>query len=214
MGAIWRRLIAGACGIALGLGVVRFDFAVVAREMLSAGWLEPGGIASLGGLHTFGYLVGQIHHSRIGTPRQARHVLGWAMATILSSLWLEAFQGPAGWDAIWRFLAGWGFWTADGRHPPHRTCRAGGAPKASSHRSGDGWSRLWRDRRSLAPCWCGYQGASDGMDGLGRPRLTLGSTCVVGFPRLRGHRSGGHRGECTGSDQLLLVVDRADIPDR
>jgi hypothetical protein len=37
---------------------------------------------------------------------------------------------------------------------------------------------------------------------------------ALGFPRFRGHRSGGHSGECTGSDELLLVVDRAEVTDR
>jgi hypothetical protein len=36
----------------------------------------------------------------------------------------------------------------------------------------------------------------------------------LGFPRFRGHRSGVHRGECTGSDECLLVVDRTHVADR
>jgi hypothetical protein len=36
----------------------------------------------------------------------------------------------------------------------------------------------------------------------------------VGLPRFRGHRSGVHRGECTGSDARLLVVDRTHVADR
>ncbi len=36
----------------------------------------------------------------------------------------------------------------------------------------------------------------------------------VGFPRFHGHRSGVHRGECTGSDECLLVVDRTHVADR
>jgi hypothetical protein len=37
---------------------------------------------------------------------------------------------------------------------------------------------------------------------------------MMGFPRFRGHRSGVHRGECTGSDECLLVVDRTHVADR
>jgi len=36
----------------------------------------------------------------------------------------------------------------------------------------------------------------------------------VGFPRFRGHRSWVHRGECTGSDELLFVVDWAQVTER
>jgi hypothetical protein len=36
----------------------------------------------------------------------------------------------------------------------------------------------------------------------------------VGFPRFRGHRSGVHRCECTSCNELLLVVDRAEVTDR
>ncbi len=39
-------------------------------------------------------------------------------------------------------------------------------------------------------------------------------TKAVGFPRFRGHGSGVHRGECTGSDERLLVVDRTQVADR
>ena len=37
---------------------------------------------------------------------------------------------------------------------------------------------------------------------------------ALGFPRFRGHGSGVHRGECTGSDERLLVVDRTQVADR
>ena len=37
---------------------------------------------------------------------------------------------------------------------------------------------------------------------------------TVGFPRFRGHRSGVHRCDCTGSDERLLVVDRTHVADR
>lgn len=37
---------------------------------------------------------------------------------------------------------------------------------------------------------------------------------MLRFPRFRGHRSGVHRGECTGSDARLLVVDRTHVADR
>jgi hypothetical protein len=36
----------------------------------------------------------------------------------------------------------------------------------------------------------------------------------MGFPRFCGHRLGGYKRECRGSDELLLVVDRAELPNR
>lgn len=102
------RLVAGACAIGLGLGVVRFDFAAIGREMLSVGWLEPGGIARLGGSNLLGYLLGALHHSRLGDPRQVRRILIWAVVVVVCSLWLEAIRGAVVWQEIWRLLAGWG----------------------------------------------------------------------------------------------------------
>jgi hypothetical protein len=37
---------------------------------------------------------------------------------------------------------------------------------------------------------------------------------LVALPRFRGHRSRVHRGECTGRDERLLVVDRTQVSDR
>ncbi len=36
----------------------------------------------------------------------------------------------------------------------------------------------------------------------------------LGLPRFRGQVSGLHGLECTGVDELLLVVDRAEVTDR
>jgi hypothetical protein len=57
-----------------------------------------------------------------------------------------------------------------------------------------------------------------GTDWLNEIEARLASTQAVipimGFPRFRGHGSGVHRGECTGSDERLLVVDRTQVADR
>jgi len=36
----------------------------------------------------------------------------------------------------------------------------------------------------------------------------------LGFPRFRGHLSGVHRDECTGRDESLLKVERAQVANR
>ena len=37
---------------------------------------------------------------------------------------------------------------------------------------------------------------------------------LVGLPRFSGQVSGLHAVECTGADELLLVVDRAEVANR
>ena len=125
----WWRLIAGACALGLGLGLARFDFAILARQMLTAGWLESGGIARLGGLNTLGYLLGSLHHSRLRDSRSARAVLYAAVVAVVGSLALDSLRAPAGWDASWRILAGWGSGHLMAGIPPIALAHLSGQPR-------------------------------------------------------------------------------------
>ncbi|CAK6696066.1 hypothetical protein IFHNHDMJ_01950 [Synechococcus sp. CBW1107] len=90
------RIFAGACAIALGLGVVRFDFAALGRQMLESDWVEPWAIGRLAGLNLAGYVLGSIHQTQIRGARQLSRVLVLALGVIVASLWLEAL-GVSGW---------------------------------------------------------------------------------------------------------------------
>jgi hypothetical protein len=59
---------------------------------------------------------------------------------------------------------------------------------------------------------CGF--ASSARSSVGPIPTPPALLATLGFPRFRGHRSGVHRCECTSCNELLLVVDRAEVTDR
>ena len=101
------RIFAGACAIALGLGVVRFDFAALGRQMLESDWVAPWAIGRLAGLNLAGYVLGSIHQTQIHGGPQLRRVLVVSLGVIVASLWLEALGVSGWWQGVWRLLAGW-----------------------------------------------------------------------------------------------------------
>ncbi len=102
------RVLAGTCALGIGLGVVRFDFAAVGRQMIHSGWLEPAAIGRLAGLNLAGYLLGCLHQGTVKHPGPLRRMLALALVMILLSLWLEALGKGELWQGFWRFWAGWG----------------------------------------------------------------------------------------------------------
>jgi hypothetical protein len=54
----------------------------------------------------------------------------------------------------------------------------------------------------------------DGIEALRLAPPLEDDNGVLGFPRFDGHRSGICRGECTGRNELLLVIDRAEVVQR
>ncbi|MBE9173924.1 YbfB/YjiJ family MFS transporter [Cyanobium sp. LEGE 06143] len=101
------RIFAGACAIALSLGVVRFDFAALGRQMLESGWVDPQAIGRLAGLNLAGYVLGCLHHTRIRSSAAFRRVMALSLAVTVASLWLEALGLGSWWQGLWRVLAGW-----------------------------------------------------------------------------------------------------------
>ncbi|MEO1001617.1 MAG: hypothetical protein AAFX65_00725 [Cyanobacteria bacterium J06638_7] len=51
---IWADVLAGSCAIAVGIGLVRFDFSILAKQMATAGWIDTAMIGDLSG----GNLIG------------------------------------------------------------------------------------------------------------------------------------------------------------
>ena len=57
----WLDLLGGCCGIAIALGLVRFDFGIIGNLMADAEWIEVEDIGKLAAINMFGYLAGCIN---------------------------------------------------------------------------------------------------------------------------------------------------------
>lgn len=104
---IGADVLAGTCAIAIGIGLARFDFSILAKQMATAGWIDTASIGDLSGGNLIGYLIGCFHQSRL---RRHQHVLGViALALVLTvvSMLAEGFWSSTGSQAVWRFVGGW-----------------------------------------------------------------------------------------------------------
>ena len=52
------RVIAGGCGMGIGLGLIRSDFGVLGREMVAQHWIAQSDLGTLAALNMVGYLLG------------------------------------------------------------------------------------------------------------------------------------------------------------
>lgn len=103
----YTKAIAGSCAIGIGLGVVRFDFAVVGRLMIESGLFSASSIGELSSLNLAGYILGCLHHSQLRILRDRRVTLWIALLTIPISLFAEGLSSALAMHAFWRILAGW-----------------------------------------------------------------------------------------------------------
>ena len=58
-------LLGGCFGIAIGLGLVRFDFGIVGSLMVDAKWINIEDIGKLAAINMLGYLAGAIQQACI-----------------------------------------------------------------------------------------------------------------------------------------------------
>ena len=103
----YTKAIAGSCAIGIGLGVVRFDFAVLGRLMIESGLFSASSIGELSSLNLAGYILGCLHHSQLRILRDRRVTLWIALLTIPISLFAEGLSSALAMHAFWRILAGW-----------------------------------------------------------------------------------------------------------
>ena len=103
----WAGIVAGACGLAIAFGVVRFDFGLLGRLMSDSHWIEPSGIGELSGINLAGYLTGCLHQARLRNRKNLLLVLRVALVVAILSLWLESFQTAFAQQGICRFISGW-----------------------------------------------------------------------------------------------------------
>ena len=103
----YTKALAGSCAIGIGLGVVRFDFAIVGRLMIDSGLFSASSIGELSSLNLAGYILGCLHHSQLRDLRDLRITLWIAMVIIPISLFSEGLSITLAIHAFWRILAGW-----------------------------------------------------------------------------------------------------------
>ena len=109
---IWNHwaldLLGGCFGIAIALGLVRFDFGIIGSLMADAKWIEVEDIGKLAAINMFGYLAGCIQQASIKRRGISIRYLRVAVITIIISMILEGrwinFQG----QSILRLFCGWG----------------------------------------------------------------------------------------------------------
>lgn len=103
----YTKALAGSCAIGIGLGVVRFDFAIVGRLMIESGLFSASSIGELSSLNLAGYILGCLHHAQLRILRDRRITLWLALVTIPISLFAEGMSSTLAIHAFWRILAGW-----------------------------------------------------------------------------------------------------------
>ena len=103
----YTKALAGSCAIGIGLGVVRFDFAIVGRLMIESGLFSASSIGELSSLNLAGYILGCLHHSQLRDLRDRRITLWIAMVIVPISLFSEGLSSTLAIHAFWRILAGW-----------------------------------------------------------------------------------------------------------
>lgn len=101
-------VLSGACGIGIGLGMVRFDFGILGRLMVHEGWISSEGIGDLAGVNMAGYLLGCFHQSKLKSELSVVNTLRIALILLLIALWLESFQSGVIVQGLYRLVCGWG----------------------------------------------------------------------------------------------------------
>ena len=102
-----RQILAGACAIAISIGLIRADFGVVAGLMVEDGWLKAHDIGVLAGLNMVGYLLGSFHQSQIREQLELKRCLLIAVIAGILSLGLASFKSGLIGEAVLRVTAGW-----------------------------------------------------------------------------------------------------------
>ncbi len=109
VGNHWALDLLGGCsGIAIALGLIRFDFGILGSLMAHAKWIEVEDIGKLAAINMFGYLAGCIQQASIKSRSVSIRYLRIAIFVIIISMVFEGrlinFQS----QSILRLLCGWG----------------------------------------------------------------------------------------------------------
>ena len=101
------RVLAGGCGVGIGLGLIRSDFGVIGREMVVQGWIPQSDLGDLAALNMVGYVLGCVHQAQLQGKAQLLRSLRIALIAAVVCLWLGAIQSGELGEGGLRVLAGW-----------------------------------------------------------------------------------------------------------
>ena len=101
------RVLAGACGLGIGLGLIRSDFGVIGREMVVQEWVSQADLGELAALNMVGYLLGCVHQAQLKGKAQLLRSLRLALVVGVLCLWFGAVQSGQLGEGGLRVLAGW-----------------------------------------------------------------------------------------------------------
>lgn len=101
-------LLGGCFGIAIGLGLVRFDFGIVGSLMVDAKWINIEDIGRLAAINMFGYLAGAIQQAYIKRRQVSIRFVFVGLIVIIVSIILEGRYVNFTSQSILRLLCGWG----------------------------------------------------------------------------------------------------------
>ena len=101
-------LLGGCFGIAIGLGLVRFDFGIVGSLMVDAKWINIEDIGKLAAINMLGYLAGAIQQACIKRRHISSRFVFAGLIVIMISIILEGRYINLTSQSILRLLCGWG----------------------------------------------------------------------------------------------------------
>ena len=104
----WLDLLGGCCGIAIALGLVRFDFGIIGNLMADAEWIDLEDIGKLAAINMFGYLAGCIQQAYTKSREASIRSIRIAIIVIIASIILEGRFIHFTSQSILRLLCGWG----------------------------------------------------------------------------------------------------------
>ena len=104
----WFDLLGGCFGIAIALGLVRFDFGIIGSLMAEAKWIGVEDIGKLAAINMFGYLAGCIQQSYIKSREASIKYVFTAIIAIIASIILEGRLINLTSQSIFRLISGWG----------------------------------------------------------------------------------------------------------
>ncbi|QNI55575.1 major Facilitator Superfamily protein [Synechococcus sp. BIOS-E4-1] len=104
----WFDLLGGCFGIAIALGLVRFDFGIIGSLMADAKWITVEDIGKLAAINMFGYLAGCIQQSYVKSREASIRYVLTAIITIIASIILEGRLINFTSQSILRLTCGWG----------------------------------------------------------------------------------------------------------
>ena len=104
----WLDLLGGCFGIAIALGLVRFDFGIIGSLMADAKWIAVEDIGKLAAINMFGYLAGCIQQAYTKSREASIRSIRIAIIVIIASIILEGRFIHFTSQSILRLLCGWG----------------------------------------------------------------------------------------------------------